>query len=386
MRRALRTVAAAAAVTLALGSTAAATPAARPMPTQMWDLPLWWETWQQPREPSLTADIVSYSIAYATASAGSAQTIGGADTIAASVGLHPDSDTFSEIHLRLDTDHRGSTGCGGYEYIASLVDQGGTWDVELRHHVEDAPLGSCTGTALPGAAVATQLSESIAIKFTAASVGDPISFTWQLEVVGSGDTDVAPETTDAWRSVAAGWHQPFTDVSRFIYYGTPVAWLRQAGLTTGVGGSDRYEPNALVTRAELATFLHRIAGAPSAPPAPFVDVSRNAFYTAAVDHLYAEGLTTGVGGSNRFEPHAPLTRAEIVTFLWRAAGSPDLGYPDPGLSDVTDPHSFFYRPVAWAVATGVTTGVGSTGTFQPHATVTRAEVATFLFRAYVPLD
>ncbi|WP_229023070.1 S-layer homology domain-containing protein [Actinomarinicola tropica] len=101
------------------------------------------------------------------------------------------------------------------------------------------------------------------------------------------------------------------------FYATAVRWLAGEGITTGVGGSDRFAPEAPVTRGEMATFLWRHAGAPASGGPLFADVAHGAFYATAVRWLAAEGITTGVGGSDRFAPDAAVTRGEMATFLWR---------------------------------------------------------------------
>lgn len=170
---------------------------------------------------------------------------------------------------------------------------------------------------------------------------------------------------------------PFSDVAPYAYYASAVMWAADTGLTTGVGGTDEFQPDRDITRAEAITALWRQAGLPPAPASSFADVSRSAFYTAAVDWAASTGLTTGVGGRNVFEPNRTITRAELVTLLWRDAGSPAA--PPAHFVDAT-PGAFYVGALDWAKHLGITTGVGGTNRFEPNRNITRAEAFTFLFR------
>lgn len=169
----------------------------------------------------------------------------------------------------------------------------------------------------------------------------------------------------------------FPDVPPAAFYTEAVGWLESEGLTTGVGSTGLFQPDRVVTRAEAATFLWRIEGSPSAPPSGFSDVPSSAYFAPAVGWLRQQGLTTGVAGSNTYAPFAPVTRAELSTLLWRHAGRP-AGRPVP-FPDVA-PNAFYTDAVEWMVDTGLTTGVGCTGLFQPNTGLTRGMLATFLHR------
>ena len=110
----------------------------------------------------------------------------------------------------------------------------------------------------------------------------------------------------------------------------------------------------------------------------FYDVPNNAYFYEAVKWAVKNGITTGVG-NNLFAPEQPCTRAQIVTFLWRAAGSPEPKGAASGMSDVVS-GSYYEKAVAWAIENGITTGTTTT-TFSPDATCTRAQAVTFLARA-----
>ncbi|QGG96093.1 S-layer homology domain-containing protein [Actinomarinicola tropica] len=174
------------------------------------------------------------------------------------------------------------------------------------------------------------------------------------------------------------WFAGFVDARASAFYGGALAWLRGNGLTTGISPGV-YAPNNASTRAEVVTFMWRVQGEPArSRPHGFVDVVGNPFYERALRWAAADGLTTGVGGSNRFDPNGQVTRGELVTFLHRLAGRPG-GHPSTGFVDVR-PGAFYDAAVRWASARGLTTGVGGSNRFEPDRPVTRAEIAVFLWR------
>jgi uncharacterized protein (DUF1501 family) len=168
----------------------------------------------------------------------------------------------------------------------------------------------------------------------------------------------------------------FFDVPTDAYYTTAVRWLAATGITTGTSVG-QFSPSDDVTRGQMATFLHRYRNTPSgAPEAGFSDVPRNRYYADAVDWLANEGITTGVGG-NRFAPDDVVTRGQMATFLWRLEGSP-AGSPAAGFSDVSGGR-YYADAVDWLLYRGITTGVGG-NRFAPDDRVSRAQMATFLWR------
>lgn len=167
----------------------------------------------------------------------------------------------------------------------------------------------------------------------------------------------------------------FGDVPEDSYYTVPVQWMSDAGISSGTRPGC-FDPDSTASRAEAATFIHRSFGSPLAPPAQFSDVASSDFFAPAVGWMVAEGTTTGTD-DGRFEPYRAVTRGEIATFLFRAHGSPSAN--PAGFGDV--PATAFYAvPVGWMVSKGISTGVTPT-TFEPNRPVTRAEIATFLYRA-----
>lgn len=169
----------------------------------------------------------------------------------------------------------------------------------------------------------------------------------------------------------------FADVPTDAYYYEAVKWAAKKGITGGIGNG-LFGPNQPCTRAQIVTFLWRAAGSPEPKTmSSFADVSMDAYYAKAVAWAVENGITTGTG-DGKFSPDATCTRAQSVTFLFRAIGK--LVDSKAEFSDVlTD--SYYANAVAWAVENGVTNGIGD-GLFGPGNSCTRAQIVTFLFRAY----
>ena len=165
----------------------------------------------------------------------------------------------------------------------------------------------------------------------------------------------------------------FSDVPDDAWYEPAVAWLAETGLTTGTAPGC-YQPDQILTRAQVAAFLHRLAGEPQpVQPLPFEDVSAP-WAVEAVRWLAEEGITVGVA-PGRFGPDEFVTRGQFAAFLHRYAGEPAAA-PHP-FSDVFA--AYQQAPVSWLAATGITTGT-SDRTFSPDRYVTRAELAVLLHR------
>ena len=169
----------------------------------------------------------------------------------------------------------------------------------------------------------------------------------------------------------------FYDVPNNAYYYEAVKWAQEKGITGGIGNG-LFGPNQPCTRAQIVTFLWRAAGSPEPKSmSSFSDVSADSYYAKAVAWAVENGITTGTG-DGKFSPDATCTRAQSVTFLFRAIGK--LVDSKAEFSDVlTD--SYYASAVAWAVENGVTNGIGD-GLFGPDNSCTRAQIVTFLFRAY----
>lgn len=168
---------------------------------------------------------------------------------------------------------------------------------------------------------------------------------------------------------------PFTDVITSYYYYDAVLWSVENGVTNGTSATT-FSPNMTVSRAQMVTFLWRAHGSPKATGAnPFTDVSESAYYYDAVLWAVANGVTSGTSATT-FSPDMAVTRAQAVTFQWRAAGSPTTS-GNSFHDAATD--AYYADAVTWAVANGITNGTGS-NTFSPNLAVSRAQAVTFLYR------
>ena len=172
---------------------------------------------------------------------------------------------------------------------------------------------------------------------------------------------------------------PFVDVTYYDYFAQPVLWAKDNGITSGYSDTI-FGSGDGCTRGQVVTFLWRAAGkpAPTSDENPFTDVASDAFYYEAVLWAVENSITTGMG-EGLFAPNATCNRGQIVTFLHRAMDKPASSGSNP-FSDVSSA-DFFYQPVLWAVANNITSGTTKT-TFSPNDTCTRAQVVTFLYRAY----
>ena len=170
----------------------------------------------------------------------------------------------------------------------------------------------------------------------------------------------------------------FTDVHAEDYYYDAVLWAAQEGVTGGTSDT-LFAPNAGCTRAQAVTFLWRAAGSPEPKSAdlPFTDVPADAYYAKAVAWAVENGVAKGVS-ETAFAPDAGCTRAQIVTFLWRSQKSPAAGTANP-FTDVKA-SAYYADAVLWAVKEDVTKGTTNT-TFSPDANCTRAQIVTFIWRA-----
>ena len=174
---------------------------------------------------------------------------------------------------------------------------------------------------------------------------------------------------------------PFRDVPLDAFYEEPVLWAVENGITNGTSDTT-FSPDTVCNRAQVVTFLWRAAGCPE--PAvtenPFVDVEQGSFYEKAVLWAVEKGITNGMDDTH-FEPDGVCNRSQVVTFLYRAFGQPTVGNVANPFTDVPT-NKWYATPVLWAVKEGITNGM-SENSFAPENTCTRAQVVTFLYRAYV---
>ena len=169
----------------------------------------------------------------------------------------------------------------------------------------------------------------------------------------------------------------FVDVPANAYYYDAVLWAAENGITGGVDAT-HFAPNATCTRAQAVTFLWRAAGspAPKSSENPFTDVKAGSYYYDAVLWAVENGITNGTSAT-AFSPNATCSRAQIVTFLWRSQKSPAADTVNPFADVAAD--SYYANAVVWAAENGITGGTSAT-TFSPSNNCTRAQIVTFLFR------
>ena len=210
------------------------------------------------------------------------------------------------------------------------------------------------------------------------------NFSWNLDGTGLTDPDgyadmsAAEILADLFGDAETQPSQKgFNDVKPGDYFYDAVNWAVEKGITTGTSATT-FSPNASCTRAQIVTFLWRASGSPEPKTAsnPFTDVAANAYYCKAVLWAVENGITTGTSATT-FSPDAPCTRAQGVTFLWRANGS-KAASAAASFTDVAS--DAYYAPaVAWAAEQNVTGGVGN-GLFSPDTNCIRAQIVSMLYR------
>ena len=171
----------------------------------------------------------------------------------------------------------------------------------------------------------------------------------------------------------------FVDVADGSYYEEAVDWAVENGITTGTG-NNYFTPDGICTRAQAVTFLWRVAGSPTpkTEAMPFEDVLNGSYYYEAVLWAVENGITVGTSATT-FSPELTCSRAHIVTFLWRAANSPSAKTANPFTDVAAD--AYYIDAVLWAVKLKITVGT-TLSTFSPDEGCTRAQIVTFLYRAH----
>ena len=171
---------------------------------------------------------------------------------------------------------------------------------------------------------------------------------------------------------------PFVDVKEKDYFYQPVLWAVENGITNGTSKTT-FSPNATCTREQAVTFLWRAMGSPevSGVKNPFVDVKPSDYYYKAVLWAVKNGITQGIDATH-FGPNNTVTRGQTVTFMWRAAGSPQVSGVKNPFVDVKS-SDYYCKAVLWAVESGITNGMSAT-TFGPNSGCTREQIVTFLYR------
>lgn len=173
----------------------------------------------------------------------------------------------------------------------------------------------------------------------------------------------------------------FMDVPEGSYYEKAVDWAVKNGITAGTG-DNYFMPDGICTRAQAVTFLWRVAGSPHAQNTktevmPFEDVPEGSYYYEAVLWAAENEITVGTSATT-FSPELTCSRAHIVSFLWRAAGYPSAGTVNP-FTDVPE-NAYYINAMLWAVKQEITVGT-TPSTFSPDEGCTRAQIVTFLYRA-----
>ena len=193
------------------------------------------------------------------------------------------------------------------------------------------------------------------------------------------EEDYNPENNRRYIVIYNDRKASFTDVPADAYYTEPVNWAVEYGITNGTSPTT-FSPDSTCTRGQIVTFLWRASGcpAPTSTENPFRDVAPDAYYYQAVLWAVENGVTNGTSPTT-FSPNSTCTRAQVVTFLWRANGASRLITTRNPFADVS-PGAYFGSAVLWAVENGITNGVSATS-FAPGRGCTRAQVVTFLYRA-----
>ena len=195
------------------------------------------------------------------------------------------------------------------------------------------------------------------------------------------DSKVTVEAT--FKPLTTTGKHPFTDVPAGAYYEDAVVWAVGKNITTGMSATT-FDPNGSCTRAQIVTFLWRAAGSPEPKTMKgFDDVASNAYYAKAVAWAVENGITTGTSAS-KFSPNDPCTRTQAVTFLFRYAAANGMEAVTmqellSGYADAASVPSYAVSAMNWALAAGILQGDGVK--LMPNATCTRAQIVTFLYRA-----
>jgi len=199
----------------------------------------------------------------------------------------------------------------------------------------------------------------------------------EMDLQTADGTVVVDLTEYASVTVEPGGENPFADVPKDSFYYAPVLWAVENGITNGATATT-FNPGGDLLRAQVVTMLWRHAGSPVVQiDNPFTDVKEGDWYYNAVLWAVSEGITNGTS-STTFGPSGVTNRAQVVTFLWRYLDSPDAVAENP-FTDVDD-DAWYGKPILWAVENGITNGMSATE-FGVNTNCNRAHMVTFLYRA-----
>ena len=294
----------------------------------------------------------------------------GFTTYACSCGECYTKDYVSAVGHKTQLQNAKAAGCmtGGYTgdevcTICGKVFKQGSVIFALGHDPQPARVKAptCTESGYTGDLICMRCGDMTQIGKTVAAAGHKF-FGGVCSVCGTKGAEAVPE---------------FDDVKPGAFYFDAVQWAVKNGITNGTG-KNTFSPNNVCSRYQIVMFLWRAAGQPEAKAAvSFADVKPGDIFYEAVQWAVERGITKGTS-STSFSPFAPCTRGQIVTFLYRSAGSPKVSGAC-NFSDVSS-CSFCHDAVIWASSEGITNGT-SAGRFSPNEGCTRAQVVTFLYRA-----
>lgn len=304
---------------------------------------------------------------------------------------------------------------GTYQVSASYV-SGNVLDADLNAVELDITNGAVVVSS--GPVIQTQPADyagaaGTTAVFTVAASGDSLTYQWQYQLPGSdewADSTMAGNQTAklsvgvvtlrdgqkyrcvicdgsgnevisdaAAITVTDSADNPFVDVSATSYYVKPVLWAYESGVTSGIDAT-HFGAREECTRGQVVTFLWRAQGCPepSTTRNPFSDVSTSDYYYKSVLWAYESGITSGVD-STHFAPDDTVTRGQVITFIWRAAGKPTPSTTANPFVDVST-SSYAFQAILWGKENGITAGVDASH-FGVASPCTRADVVTFLYRA-----
>lgn len=294
----------------------------------------------------------------------------GFTTYTCSCGECYTKDYVSAVGHKTQLQNAKAAGCltGGYTgdevcTVCGKVFKQGSVIFALGHDPQPARVKAptCTESGYTGDLICMRCGDMTQIGKTVAATGHKF-FGGVCSVCGAKGAEAAPK---------------FDDVKSGAFYFDAVQWAVENGITNGTG-KNTFSPNDVCSRYQIVMFLWRAAGQPEAKAAvSFADVKPGDIFYEAVQWAVERGITKGTS-STSFSPFAPCTRGQIVTFLYRSAGSPKVS----GACDFSDVSagSFCHDAVIWASSEGITKGT-SAGRFSPNEGCTRAQVVTFLYRA-----
>ena len=267
--------------------------------------------------------------------------------------------------------------------IANRPSSGGgavTYPVSIPDKVENGSVSSDVKNASKGSTVTITIKPEDGFKLANLTVIDKDGN--KLEIADKGDGKYTFTMPAGKVEVKASFAEeaetsPFADVATDAYCYDAVKWAAEQGITGGIG-NNLFGPNQSCTRAQIVTFLWRAAGSPEPKDmSSFSDVPADSYYAKAVAWAVENGITTGTG-DGKFSPDATCTRAQSVTFLFRAYKASADGMP--AFRDVAA-SAYYAEAVKWATDNGITNGIGD-GLFGPDNDCTRAQIVTFLWRLY----